>query len=109
MPSEREAKLPKWAQDELERLRRELATAKRDRAEAFSRHPGTDVLRHDGTDYCDLPPGSTIRFVVGEHFADWVDVRVREEAGEKLVDICGGDLFQVLPRAANAIRIRVKR
>lgn len=103
------AKLPVWAQDEIRRLADRATKAAMIADRAMNQFPGTDVRRHEGMNYVDLPPGSRIRFTLGPEHWNWVDVGIGEEAGEKMIDVCGGDLFEVLPRASNSIRIRVQR
>lgn len=102
-------RLPLWAQEEMARLEQRAIDAERRAEEVESQFPGTNVRRHVGMTYADLPPDSRIRFFLGKEHCEWVDVHVGEEAGEPMLEVCGGDLFQVLPRAANSIRIRVKR
>lgn len=98
----REAKLPRWAQDELDQLRRALRDAdlKAEAARLATRPDDTNttVERRDGT--IGLPNGAKVSF---ELPGGGIDVRV--EDSHLLVMGEGFDPLMVMGQATNAIRI----
>lgn len=99
------ARLPKWAQDEISRLKRDLAAYKAERVridsgdtEVFVRGPAMDAD-------LPLPPHSTIVFQLGE-------TRFDVSAEGDTVAVRGGsgvDTIAVFPHAANKVAVAALR
>lgn len=108
MTDEQLDRIPKYAADEVLRLRRELARAKeRLRVE----HPGTEVRIVDYADGdIDLPPGSQVAFDV-----DGGRICVRAEGGRLLAYMNRHDPFRtdgymdVFPGSSNTLSLGVAR
>lgn len=98
----REAKLPKWAQQELGRLRRDLEAAQK-RLTAGPEDSDTFVQSYS---YGDIPLGDSpsILFKVGESWQDKFTVR-REG---KYLNVMGGGMIAVMPRGGNVVRIFIE-
>ena len=101
-------KLPKWAQQEIERLERDV--------EHFQAtlSVGPDDSNTFADPYSSAPRplghGTTIEFVM----TDGTRIRVRAERNSvsgayDRIDVNGGDTIAVLPRAANSVEIQVQR
>ena len=112
-PDEREAKLPKWAQEMLQDARRRTERAERERDEA--RH-GTApeesrAVRHQ---YDDIPLGlgklPNVRFTLQpgayDHSYRYVDVRVNESGSR--VEVMGGRSIFIEPVSSNVVHIWVR-
>jgi len=111
-PDPREAKLPKWAQESLSGLRRELASAER-RVDALrGRNPGTNTFLLDyGTlqDFT-LPRNARIDFrleVPGiQHARTAIQVYI-EQTGRLRVQ--GDSALLVHPSASNSLTLELER
>lgn len=115
----REAKLPRWAQDELERLRRTLTEARNANADLAKGH--SRVMSSPQLDYRPespkviLPDNSFVRFLTDKAWSDPDDER-RHHAD---VSIGRGDQYQdmlhitaittmrIIPMAANHVVIHM--
>jgi hypothetical protein len=94
-----ETKLPRWAQNELRRLRGDLDHAKK----RLSEGEESLVVAHP---YSDAPTYLGDDAIVAFRLPTGV-VRVNIDRGKLYLN--GGDSFHVIPRAGNAIYIDVRR
>lgn len=102
-------KLPRWAQSQLERLERDLASA---RAELRARATGetnTRVGDYTGEDW-HLAEGARVIFTLPYLARDGrpAEVEARVEGDAVLVHTSGGGLI-VAPRVSNSVAIGVQR
>lgn len=97
-PDPREGKLPRWAQQELDRLRRNLDHAKASRGEGPE---GADTFIRDSADG-DQPvaKGQTIRFQTGTGI---FDARPCEHGLEIRSDSLGDRRMVILPQVSNQV------
>lgn len=97
---ERRAKLPKWAQHELERLERDLAYAKKRLAD------GPEDSRVFADPYSDPPRplgrDTSIDFKLGEGWGQRINVRIEDDG----IKIMGGNRLSIIPKASNVVHIR---
>lgn len=101
-PSLRDARferLPKWAQQEIERLERDLAYAKERLAEGDSESrvfadPYADPPRPLGYD-------TAVEFRFGDHWSDKIHIRIDGDG----LKVMGGSRLSITPEAANVVRI----
>lgn len=117
----KESTLPKWAQEELRRLRGEVESW-RQKALSFAAGDAlTDTQIHaDGCDFSPLPSGTRVRF----WFVDRGDVGDRgdvtrycdvamcgsdSDASGRHLTVRGGDSIAVYPHASNTIIVRMAR
>lgn len=104
-------KLPKWAQEELVSLRRQVADDrhywKNKALEAASvATSNTQLVTHYGEEPRALPNNTAVRFVLGDASErEWVEVVIRDGK----LHVMGGDCLQVLPVASNVVQILSKR
>lgn len=103
---EREARLPRWARNELEWLRANLAS--RDRAEREASTGETDTWRglYTGAPLLGLPLGEVIRFVLGPGDPDdpgtpRIDARVLPWGDRSVLDLSAGTALYFRPMASN--------
>lgn len=106
----REDRLPRWAQDALLSLRRQLSDAKAEREEArLASDPAHSSAIMDA--YSDPPIGlgsdARVRFLLGDNV--WVDMRVVNDQGDYSVNIIGSSTLGIYPRSSNALSLRVIR
>lgn len=107
-PGRDENKLPKWAQDELQRWRDRAEHWRKMYADLAASHAPSDVRIVNGLDEYHLEPGSRIKFYTrgvddsqrarGGAITVWVD----DEHG---LYINGCDRIRVEPKASNVVRI----
>lgn len=114
--TERERRLPKWAQDELIRLRRQLRAAR----EAIEKEGPADSNTFAG-DYgttLDMTPrralgrDERISFYMSDDADDWhnrMDVRITRDGGVPWLTVMGSDAIAVRPASSNVVRIRPMR
>jgi hypothetical protein len=98
------SKLPKWAQQDLERLERDLAHAQNKLT------AGPEDSNTFADPYADAPrplgKGAIIEFSLGERSR--IRTRIEHDhKGNAYVEVNGDDLLTVEPRSGNAIRIRL--
>ncbi len=118
----REERLPKWAREELGRLRMRLREAQASRDEArLERGPvdATDTLidPYATEGPITLPKGERIRFVLGPPLPgrvdrNYLDVSVREQtyrdgSTDRWVEVMGGDTLAAYPSSSNVLKLRV--
>ncbi|MEU9560328.1 DUF7239 family protein [Streptomyces fumanus] len=106
MADPREARLPKWAQEELSRLRRSLVQAEARNAELRGKVGKTNThVQNFGQDDQPLPNGSTVRFQLrSDHWDQYVSARV--ERGR--LSLLGGRSLLVLPHVSNALYLSLR-
>lgn len=105
MPDPREAKLPKWAQDELRALRMRLKETQ-DAADTATNPPSEDTFPRAVAGYCMGRRfgvhGDRVRF----HFApgDWIEASL----GDGCVKIMAAGRVQITMDVSNCFEIKVK-
>lgn len=96
-------KLPKWAQNEIQRLTRDLEDA---RSQLRAGPEDSDTFADP---YSSAPrplgKGPTIDFVFGEHWGEQFQARLEG----KVLRVNGGNSIAVLPRASNLVEIEIVR
>lgn len=111
-PDPREPRLPKWAQEDLQVLRREVLTLQDVIRDMRAEIPETDTFISDYVrGDTPLPPGARIDFVVGNHpratsTSQRIQVYIGQEGG---LEIQGGSAVRIEPRASNSLRIFLER
>lgn len=113
MADPREARLPKWAQDELRTLRRELGSARRKVEELKGNVPDTDtyLLDYGSLDDFPLPKGARVAF----HLTPpGYERKVRQAvqcyiASDGALHIQGDSSLIIYPRASNSFNIELER
>ena len=105
---ERMERLPKWAQQEINRLTRDLATVR----EAVARLAPTDSTAVVTDPYGQrggtvgvAPRGEYVRFLLNQY--DWLDVRVRYDGSG--FDVMGSTTLHIACQASNTVGIEVRR
>lgn len=112
-PDEREAKLPKWAQEMLKDARRRTERAEKERDEA-RRGTAPEESRAVRYFYDEIPLGlgarPNVRFTLQPgaygHSYRYVDVRVSES--ERRVEIMGGRSIFIEPVSSNVVHVWVR-
>jgi hypothetical protein len=95
-------KLPKWAQQEFERLEANIKSLEKERREMMGEsNKPTNVYIWDGMDLIKLPRRTQIRFGDDSSRA-YFDVRIDEDGQLRIL---GGDWYSIYPEASNAIRL----
>jgi hypothetical protein len=109
MSDAREARLPKWAQDELIRLRAKVVSVEAYAAELRESRGESDtyVQNYLHGDYA-LPVGARIAFHMSPD-----DGRIRRSVKVHMEDgalhLQGDDMLTLLPEASNSIRVKFGR
>ena len=113
---EREKKLPKWAQAELERLRLRLGETREALAEERGNDYNPDLPNVGvGSDGENGGPGrlydprTRVRFRMGEGIGNYIEVYWRKDVQGTRLYICGGDRITIHPSASNAIALKLER
>lgn len=109
---EREARLPKWAQDELATLRRRLSEAEASAEEALlATSPETSLAVVNPWDKIPIGLGSSpylrVRFFVGPEPSqdlDYIDVGLRNGR----LELMGQRPFSVLPGSSNRVEVELR-
>lgn len=104
-PTRNYAALPKWARQEIARLTRDLESARAQLA------AGPEESNTFADPYSEAPrplgKDTTIEFHVGDNK---LRVRIdRTSRGDEYIDVNGGDMLQIEPRASNGVMIRMRR
>jgi hypothetical protein len=109
---EREQRLPKWAQKELESLRRQVRNAERAAEEArlaTSPDESDTIIDRYTEGPIGLGKGARVRFLPeghegdGWHHHNYLEVRV-EDGG---IQVHAGGQLSILPRVSNSVQIKV--
>ena len=102
----REERLPAWAKDELQRLRRDLDLTLGElhahRLNAYGPEDTDTKANPYDVQPLNLPKGASIEFTLGEKHSDVIRVRVTKEG----LDVNGNGGVHVFPRASNSLVIR---
>lgn len=102
----REDRLPKWAKEDLRRLRRELDLALSElhahRLNAYGPEDTNTYAEPYSDQPINLPRGTTVEFLLGDRHEDEIRVRVSKDG----LDVNGNGGLIVYPRASNSIIIR---
>lgn len=104
--SDREKTLPRWARDELIRVRSELAHAER-RLLAFEGGDSRVSLGYETERRLGLPEEEPVNYAFGKDTDRQIRVTVDFERGE--LTVRGGDSISVLPVACNAVVVKLER
>ncbi|WP_328546766.1 hypothetical protein [Streptomyces platensis] len=101
MADARESRLPKWAQEELRRLRQSLAVERKRAAELRGEVGETNVhVQNYGSDDQPLPSGASVKFHLDpEVWNQYITVRV--ESGQLWLH--GGGSLVIHPHVSNAL------
>lgn len=95
--------LPKWAQDRITLLERDVAYWK-DQAYAVSVDGETDTSVRDLMSSRGLPPGASVRFGPPGDIHNFIEVRIVSQPGENVaVDIHSARGLAIRPRASNTV------
>jgi len=108
------SKQPKWLQNYVEDMRRDLVR-KDEKIKALSNlHPGSNVVMggHHGEPDTTLPPNSRIFFYAGEGrdlLTDMVEIRFDHQGnGERLyISSYGGNGVRIVPSASNSFYLEL--
>lgn len=103
----REAKLPQWAQRQIEQLRMRLDEAR----EKLAGIPRADAVAFTDpfSDY-QLPVAKmrdTVRFYVSPS-RGWIDVRMREDGNGRYLEVMTSNRTNITPHASNLIEVRIE-
>lgn len=102
---EKEKRLPKWAQQELVRLRANIDRLQ-NQIDMINGDAKTNVFMRDGLEMRPLQSGHEIRLVLGPGL-DYVDFNIRSNAYTgPCVQVRTGGTMLILPEASNACCIR---
>lgn len=103
-------KLPRWARHEIQRLRSDLESCRRDLAMALGgAKTDIEVEPYREGEKCYLSPRSTVRYWIGPRIDDYVDVRLlKYNDGSRRVSVHGSSLIQVEPSAANVVHVKLQ-
>lgn len=99
-------KLPKWAQQEIDRLERNVEYWKA-RATAGPNNSNTFVRNSHHDDDTPLGAGPIVRFFPGPG-RGWADVVEVNIVGDQ-VRVCGGDLLGIFPSSSNSFTVKPMR
>ena len=111
MADAREPRLPKWAQDELVSLRRQVEDLTAALSTARLEH-ATIVIESDlraARGDVRLPEHTRIRFEFPTLYAGRrtsIGVHLRDEHDGRVLDVCGDGSIVLLPRSSNTVYIR---
>ncbi|QDH92134.1 hypothetical protein PP629_gp29 [Streptomyces phage Dubu] len=111
-PDPREPRLPKWAQERLFQLRREVESLTQVLRELQGQVPETDTFISDYVrGDTPLPPGARIDFQMmndgrSTDTSQRIQVYIGQEGG---LEIQGGRAVRIEPRASNSLRIYLER
>lgn len=99
------SKLPKYAQERISVLERELNELQA-RFDALSTNQRSDLYYQEMLeDPRYLPSRATVVFVMGERPYPHIRVSFRTEGAEKFIDVNGDGTLSITPNASNSIRI----
>lgn len=104
--SDRENNLPRWARDELLRVRSDLAHAER-RLLAFEGGDSRVSMGYEQMRRLGLPEDEPVNYAFGAGSDRQIRVTVDFERGE--LTVRGGDSINVLPFACNAVVVKLER
>lgn len=112
MTPEQLKKLPKYAQNEIERLRRDNDALRDEIAKAETGETNTWLrrFRGNGRDDVGLPPNSQIRFDLANTVETYVDVQVMKSSrylAQEHLQIMASDVLYVRSMASNLVAIEV--
>jgi hypothetical protein len=112
MSDPREARLPKWAQEELRSLRKKLGTTQRKLEESHGNIPDTDTYLLDYGSLTDwpLPRGARVAFhLTPQGHERKVRQAIQVYASDGALRIQGDTSLVVFPRASNSFNIELER
>lgn len=100
-------RLPKYARDEIERLRRDLQGVRR-RLEAARGERKTNIIVDPFISATYIDDRDTVRYVLqsSEDFRNrYIEVELRGDT----LKIRGSDILAIVPQAANVVDVKVER
>jgi hypothetical protein len=104
MADPREARLPKWAQEELAGLRRQVTRERKLNAELRGEVGETNThVQNYGSDDQPVTNNARVQFRLGERYDQYVTVHVE---GDSLW-LHGGRFLTIHPHVSNAFRVSV--
>lgn len=112
MADPREARLPKWAQEELRTLRRELGASQRKVEELKGNVPDTDtyLLDYGSLNDFPLPRGARVAFhITPPGHERSVRQAVQVYVSDGAVHVQGDTSLVMYPRASNSFNIELER
>lgn len=106
MPDPREAKLPRWAQDELAKERAKARYAERQLAEHKATVPQSRLWHGDYDNPIYLPDCNTVHWQLygGDRLFDQIQVRMDGGA----LEVTGGHAIAIEPNSSNFVHIRLR-
>jgi len=110
---ERITKLPKWAHEHIKSLMRQLAAAEQVAEQARNEGQTRVQVNPKGftaaADY-NAPDYSEVRFQMGDHWDEHLDVRIEKWHDGDVLQIRGGTTgIEVRPHAGNVVHIKLRR
>ncbi|MFF1812411.1 hypothetical protein ACFVXW_25420 [Streptomyces sp. NPDC058251] len=104
MADPREGRLPKWAQEELASLRREVLRerALNDDLRGQVGETNTHVQNYSSPDQ-PLPNDARVKYRLGDRFDQYITVNVEGDA----LSLHGGRFLTIHPHVSNAFRVTV--
>jgi hypothetical protein len=104
MADPREERLPKWAQEELARLRRQVLRERALNDDLRGKVGETNThVQNYGSDDQPLPKDARVQFRMGERYDQYVTVNVEGDA----LWLHGGRFLTIHPHVSNAFRVTV--
>lgn len=103
-------KLPRWAREEIIRLRSDLEIVRRDLAMALGgSKTRVEVEPHRDGERCYLNPNAAVRFWIGPRIDDYIDVSLlKHHGGAHCVHLMGISPIAVEPSASNVAHVRLQ-
>lgn len=106
-------RLPKWAQEYIDGLQREITRQDKHIKEISSGHPGSNVVL-DPIGYAQpevtLPPDSVIRFYLSKErngYNGLLEVHVNRQDPSRVEVRSGGGPLSIIPHVSNAVTIGI--
>ena len=103
-------RLPKWAQDHIASLTREIERQDEHIAKISNEHPGSNVMldARVGNPDVTLPPDSTVRLYLGrnrEDYHDCIEIHHNRQNSRLIEFRSYGGRLHILPHAGNSFSI----
>lgn len=100
------AKLPKWAQEELATLERNLSDA-RSRFTKIGAVSGPVVVEPFYPTPIHFPEGTQVRFKVGERYDHYIDIQI-SKGRPNTIQIRAGESVSIIPDASNSLYVEIR-
>ena len=107
-------KLPKWAQDYITDLKREVEVTDREYNRVSNQHPGSNLKLDGKVGYpaVDLPPDSSVQFYMGDNRDDYHDLfEIRHNQNDNnALEVYGyGGAVVITPTSSNHVQLTLGR